>query len=313
MSDVSQAAGYLKHYTHYKNILSNTDTGTIYRGMLENLLRKDLFQTYLKIINFEGLAGHEFYNYMFLLSEVSEILKCIRGINAKSSEHISNVQIFYNPYSLIDYIGLTKVTSFSGLLELLKKTPYYNILCGIEPDKNGRVDYSECEYRIRTYYLNRLLRAVRFQKEDSEILKSLITSDTDLINVINLYRMISFFRTDEKTAVQNMLPFWGRLNKNKLAEIYSDGNMREFLLRFSKTFYGRQMETLGIGEDNLELSIQKLRFIQTKRAFSKSQTAPLCVYSFMSLRETEVHNLIKIIEAIRYKIPAPQIDSLIII
>lgn len=313
MSSISDVAQYLKNNTHYSSILSNVDINTVYRGMLENLLRKDMFQTYLKITKFEGLAKQEFYNYMFLRSEITEILRCIRSINAKYFRHIDTVEIFYNPYTPVDFIELVKVKTFPELLELLKRTPYYNVLSDITPNEKGKVDFSRCEVKMRTYYLNRLLESVKFHKEDTEMLKFLITSDIDLINVINSYRLTAFFGANEKDIEEDILPFSGRLSRNKLIDIYSADTPSEFLSRFSKTYYGRTMIEQGLDVNNLEFSIQKLRYLFTKRALSKSDSAPLSVYSFMSLRSVEVHNLITIIEAIKYELPAAEIESLIII
>ena len=56
----------------------------------------------------------------------------------------------------------------------------------------------------------------------------------------------------------------------------------------------------------------QLRYKQTKRAFSRAVTAPECFFTFNMLMETEVKNIIRIIEGIRYSLPAKEISSLII-
>lgn len=313
LSNVSEITDYLKRNTHYCDILSTVDTNTLHRGMLENLLRKKEFETYLKITKFEGLAKNEFYNYIFLRSEVDEVLNCIRMINAKSEKQIETMQIYYNPYTPIDFLELAKMRTFPDLLVLLKKTPYYNVLSGIVPNEKGKVDYLKCETKMRTYYLHRLLESVGGKKDDSETLKFLIMSDIDLINVINSYRQTAFFGESEDVIVEDMLPFSGRLSPAKLEEIYSAPTADEFLNRFAKTYYGRQMIDKGLDVKDLEYSVQKLRYKYTKAALTKSESAPLSVYAFMYLRHIEVVNLITIIEAIRYKIPTAQIQSLLII
>lgn len=313
MSSVSDVADYLKKNTHYSDILSTVDTGTAHRGLVESMLRKDLFQTYMKITRFEGLARHEFYNYMFIRTEVTEILSCIRNINSKSGKHIDTIQIYYNPYSSIDFIELAKVKSFPDLLSLLKRTPYYNVLSGIVPNEKGKVDFSECEIRMRTYYFRRLLESLKVNKDDADALAFLINSDTDLINVINSYRLKAFFNEDVNVIEKNMLPFSGRLSSEKLKDIYSASTTEEFMVRFAKTYYGRQMADAGLDANDLEYSVQKLRYIYTKRALKRAETAPLSVYSFMTLRGIEVHNIITIIESIRYNLAPTQMEALLII
>ena len=74
---VQEAAEYLKKNTHYSELLSSIDTNTIHRGMLENLLRRSVYDTYIRITGFEHISKEEFYNYKILQTEIDEILRCI--------------------------------------------------------------------------------------------------------------------------------------------------------------------------------------------------------------------------------------------
>lgn len=313
MPTVNDAAEYLKRKTYYSEILSTVDTNTIHRGFLENLLRKSEFETYLKIIKFEGLGKQEFYNYIFIRSEIDEILSCIRGINAKSDQQIHKTQIYYNPYTPLDFLELAKMRTFPDLLKLLRKTPYYGALFDIVPDKNGIVDFSRCEVRMRTYYYNRLLSSIKSHNNEDNMLRFLIKSDIDLINIINSYRLTAFFNENEDVIKSDMLPFSGRLSATKIKDIYSAPTAEEFLKRFSMTYYGKQIIDAGWDIKDIELCLQRLRYKYVKQALRRSDSAPLSVYAFMYLRHLEVKNLISIIEAIRYKLPVSQIESHVLI
>jgi V/A-type H+-transporting ATPase subunit C len=313
LTSVGEATDYLKRNTHYGGILEKVDANSVYRGLLESFLRKDEFETYLKIISFEHLGRQEFFNYLFLRSEIDEILNCIRYINAKSDEHIQKMKIFYNPYSHIDFIELARVRTFQGLLKLLDKTPYHGVLSAVKEDDSGNVDFSRCEVSLRTYYYKRLLQSVDFPGEASDRLKFLIKSDIDLINVTNAYRLTAFFNEEKDVIKRDMLPFYGRLSSEKLSEIYEAGDADEFIARFSKTYYGLQMSERGLDLENIESSARKLRYRYAKLALKRSMSAPLSVYAFMYLRHIEVMNIITIAEAVKYKLPAEQIERLIIV
>lgn len=75
---VSEAAEYLKKNTHYSSVLASIDTNTVHRGMLEDLLRRSVFETYMRITGFEHISKQEFYNYKIIQTEINEILRCIR-------------------------------------------------------------------------------------------------------------------------------------------------------------------------------------------------------------------------------------------
>lgn len=310
--NVSEVAEYLKRNTHYNELLSSIDTNTIHRGMLENLLRRSVFETYMRITGFEHISKQEFYNYKILQTEIDEILRCIRFINAKSQKLITDVPIYINHLTSFDLLELAKITDFNELLAFLKKTPYYDVLKHIHLGKDGLVDVTKCETLLRSYYIKRLKDSLHFKKSDVQQFMTLLETDIDLINIINAYRLTAFFGASEEEIEKDMLPFYGKLSEAKQKEIYSAPSSEEFIKRFSKTHYGKQMIENGYDINSLEQSAQRMRYKYAKLMLKRSASAPLSVYSFIFLLEIEVQNLISIIEGIRYGIEVNKIASLII-
>lgn len=309
---VADIAEYLKKNTYYSKLLSTVDTRTIHRGTLENLLKRSVFEQYIKITSFENVSKQEFYNYKILQTEIDEILRCIRHINAKSGKLIADIPIYMNELTSFDLIELAKVASFEDLLVFLKKTPYYDVLSQINVDKNGKVDVTRCETVLRTYYISRLKKSLNFNKDDVKQFTAMLESDIDLINIINAYRLKAFFDEPEDVIEKDMLPFYGHLSPQKRLYIYSAPTSEEFINRFSKSYYGKQMLQHNYSINDLEQSVQRLRYHNIKRMLKLSVSAPLSVYAFMFLLEIEVKNLISIIEGIRYGIEPNRIASLII-
>lgn len=310
---VADIAEYLKKNTHYSEILAPIDTNTVHRGMLENLLRRFNFEMYKKITGFEHISKQEFYNYRLIHAEIDVILSTIRHINAKSEKQIADIPIYINGMTCFDLIEIAKVRSFNELLEFLRKTSYYDILKNEEVDADGKVDYTKCEVKLRTYYLERLEKNISKRgKKEAEKLNSMILTDVDLINIINSYRMTAFFGENETEISKDMLGFYGRLSAAKQQEIYSAPDKEEFIKRFSKTYYGRQIAESGGDMNDLERNANLLRFRYAKLALKSSSTAPVSVYSFMYLMNVELQNLISIIEGVRYGLPAKEIGSLLI-
>lgn len=310
---VSEAAEYLKKNTHYGGLLSSIDTNTVHRGMLESLLRRSVFETYMRITGFEHISRQEFYNYKILQTEIEEILRCIRFINAKSRKMIADVPTYINGLTSFDLIELARITDFNELLTFLRKTPYYDVLKTVRLGRDGFVDVTKCETLLRSYYIGRLKSSLHFQKRDAEQFNALLETDIDLINIINAYRLTAFFGESAEVIEKDMLPFYGRLSAAKQKEIYSAPNSEEFIKRFSKTYYGRQMAENGYDVNALEHSAQRLRHKYAKLMLKRSASAPLSVYSFIFLLEIEVQNIISIIEGIRYGLEVNKIASLIII
>ena len=311
-SSVAEIAEYLKKNTHYGKMLSSIDTVNIHRGFLEDLLKRYNFEMYLRIIDFEKLGNIEFYNFRIISGEINIIIDCLRHINAKSAGQIENLPIYINKYTCFDLIEIAKVRSFDELLVFLKRTPYYDVLKNTAADSSGRVDLSACEMKLRNYYIGRLEKTVSgYKKSEADKIYSMIFTEIDLINLINAYRMTAFFGADDNEIEKNMLHFYGRLSEKKQREIYSATDKDEYVRRFAKTIYGRQISDSGHDLNDLEQNANLLRFKYAKMALKSSQTAPVSVYSFTYLMTVELQNLISIIEGVRYGVAPKQIQSLI--
>lgn len=309
---VSDVADYLKKNTYYGKLLASIDTNTIHRGMLENLLRRSVFETYMKITGFEHISKQRFYNYKIIQTEIDEILRCIRCINAGSAKLIQDVPVYINHLTSFDLLELAKINDFTGLLEFIRKTPYYDILKDISPDEDGKVDVTKCETLLRTYYINMLRNSADFRSSDSKQFISFLETEIDLINIINSYRLTAYFDASEDDIEKDMLTIHGRITDERHREIYGAPNAEEFIRRFAKTYYGKQMLRNGYDIANIEQSARRLRHKYARSILRRSGSAPLSVYAFIFLRETEVQNIISIIEGIRYGVESNKIASLII-
>ncbi len=315
---VAEIAEYLKKNTHYSEILSSIETATVHRGMLEDLIKRNIFEFYIRIIKFENIGRKEFFNFKIISAEIEVILSCLSHINAKSENQITDIPIYLNKYTCFDLIEIAKVRSFEELLKLLERTPYHAVLKGeLLPSNDGekkKFDYNSCEIKLRSYYINRIEKIVmEWDDKTKESLNSMILTDVDLINVINSYRLTAFFEAETEVIEKNMLPFYGRLSAAKQKEIYSAKTEEEFINRFAKTNYGRQIAEFGNDPKELEKNANLLRVKYAKLAMKSSSKAPTSVYSFMYLMEIEKNNLISIIEGVRYGIQPKDIEKLIII
>ena len=312
-TSVSDAAGYLKRSTYFSRALEGVDTENIHRGNLENILRRSLIENYFRLIGFEKIGGDEFYNFIIVKTESDEILICILHLNAGTSDHITTLPIYMNKYTSFNLMELARVSSFDELLSLTEKTPYYSILKANKPEENGHINYPAIELQLRTYYSNRLAESLKkFGGKTEKRLRSYIGTQIDMINIINSYRMKRYFNAESDEIKSRMIPIYMRIPEQKMDELYSARDDKDFLEKLSKTYYGREITAKGFDMKNPEMSLVQFRFLQTKRAFSRSTTAPECFYTFIQLSEIEVRNIIRIIEGIRYSLPTKEIAELII-
>ena len=217
-TSVSDAAGYLKRNTYFSRALEGVDTENIHRGNLENILRRSLMENYFRMIGFEKIGGDEFYNYIIVKTEIDEILICILHLNAGTSDHITTLPIYMNRYTSFNLMELAKVESYGELLSLTEKTPYYDILKAHRPEEEGgHIDYSAIELALRTYYSKRIIESLKqFGGETEKRLRTYIGTQTDMINIINSYRMKRYFSADPDEIKSRMIPIYMRIPEKKM-------------------------------------------------------------------------------------------------
>ena len=317
-NSVTEIAEYLKRNTHYKFVLASIDTATIHRGHLESLLKRDVFDLYVKLCKFQKLGGVPFYNYLVIKQEIAEIVSCILHLNAKASEdYISSLPSYLISHASYDLLELARARDFSEILKVLKKTPYYDIIKDAVPDEHGVYDCTKIESQLRTYYLKWLSLTIDedFSGKTAKDLHALIKTQLDLINIINGFRMKAFFSSDAQTIESYMLHFYGRLSRNKQFDLFGATDADDYIKRLQKTYYGRQMEAFSdsIAKNNLELYAHTLRHKYAKLTLRQSQEAPVSLYTIIYLFEIEEENITNIIEGIRYKAPLSYIEKLLIL
>lgn len=317
-NSVSDVAEYLKRNTHYRNALSAVDTNTVHRGFLEELLRRDIFDMYISLCKFQHLDRVDFYRYMMVQKEIELIITCILHLNAgMSEEFISAVPPYFIDYSSFDMIALAKARSFAEILEVISDTPYFDIIKDSEPDENGMYNCSKIEVKLRSFYLEWLDKAIDkdFRGKTAKSLHSLVKNQIDLINIINSYRLKSFFNVTAEEIEEDMLPAYGRLSKQKQFALFEAKDADDYIRRLQKTYYGKQIEGINrsLEKPMLENSTHALRAKYAKLALRSSQSAAISVYTILYLFEIELENIINIIEGIRYNVPTEYIQKLLII
>jgi V/A-type H+-transporting ATPase subunit C len=92
---VNEAASYIKQQTAYGQLLRDVNENLIHRGQLENILRRDLFDEYLKIFHYVSRDEFNFYRFLVTKMEINEVLSCIRLLNAgREDEYIFSLPSF---------------------------------------------------------------------------------------------------------------------------------------------------------------------------------------------------------------------------
>ena len=79
---VSEIAGYLKSNTHFSAALANINESNIHRGQLEDVLRREVFNSYSRLYRYTNVRGENLFHYVIMEEEIGEILRMVQLLNA---------------------------------------------------------------------------------------------------------------------------------------------------------------------------------------------------------------------------------------
>lgn len=315
MHSVAEVAGYLKSSTHYAQALAGTDENTVHRGQLENLLRRDRFEHYIRLIQYDFSRETGFYQYIIVRSEIDQLLTTIRLMGSGSAvNYIYSLPSYLNRYASFRLKDLAGVGSYGDLLTVLRKTPYYKVLEPYRPQGDDPVDAVACESALLTYYYRMLLRLVddQFSGSNRKALLELFHLEIDAANIGLVYRLKRVFNIPPEQIRTLLLPFETPSRKT-LEKMLESGNTEQLRAAIVNSRYERYLaEGQGhvtyveglTGRATYDTSFRDMRF---------SMEPPVVLVSYMVVLQIELENVTNIIEGIRYGVEPDEIEKLLII
>lgn len=309
---VSELAEYLKRNYRFKETLCDIDPSSIHRGLLEELLKKNNFDIYVRLCNFQRLDSKPFYNFLVQKIEIEQIIEAVNRINNQyPDDSLANVPAYVKKHSKINLLELRSSKNMDELKKSLKGTIYFKIVSSFDTNDGTAIDYVQFEKTLITFYYERLIENIKsdFFKSETEQLKNIIFTEIDLINIRNAYRKKVFFNYDSERIKSTQIPFT-KIGKNKMNAFYEKNSAEEMLDYLKKTKYGRNIPN---NTDYVEVFLQTTFSNYLKHLVAKSTSPPVVIYAFMKLCDIEVKNIIHIIEGIRYNVAPETIKKNLIV
>ncbi len=316
LHSLQEIVAYLKETDHYGELLRGLDPAFTHRGYLEMLLNRNIFTQCLHFCSLEQLQNSPFYRFFIYDFEIRELVKAIQLLPNAPQGYISAMDAWLSPYLDISLDAVARAADAQSLIAAVAHTPYAAALKKqLRP--SGELPYTQSEIALRVCYLERIRDEAKkaIDPDDMKALHNLIGEQIDLINLINAFRMKSIFHADDETLRPMLLPISGKLPKRICEELYAAPDADQFLQALRGTSYGRRMPALSEVPDaaGIEHAFQTLRYQTARSALHFSVHAAVSLYALYVLSQTEVRNLITIIEGIRYQKPVSYMQSLLIL
>jgi len=288
LTDLKDVANYLSEHDSYSKEFKNIDLSKVNRNFLEQILNKNIYDTYTKLYIFTTGDLQKFIGAMKDKYEVDFILKCILKIHKKSNDFTETHFLINNPR----YENLYKSSSYQELIDHLDNTVYGKVLKNIAFDEE--IDIVHMETLLYNAYYNKLYYS--YNQDDKKIIAAKVLIE----NVQRLLR----FKYNFKLETNQIYPYLINLKKfDKIDKLLEVSNLPE-----DKFFeiIAKRLKIPNTPENISELIsanyFDNLIYKRIKKIFLDPVPSFEKPFAFLSLKEYEVKNLIHIIEGVRYNI-----------
>lgn len=313
--NVPEIAAYLKNETHYKYALRDVRENNVHRGQLEDLLRKDVFREVIKLYRYADRKEAAYYHLYIEENEIKVILETLRMmISGRYDDAIIQLPLFLKEFASFDLMKIGAVRCFDDMLDVLAKTPYALLLAPYRQPKGEENDisYTACEHALMKHYYTKVMRTIdkiakgKLQRD----LRELHGMDIDLKNMEIIYRLKHYYHASGNVIRDSLYLFFTHVNSGQLEEMIAAQDDRSLLKLIRSTWY--HLDIPDEAEVDIGWYMDALRFQTSKRRLYYAQQASVMFGAYIVLQRTELANVTRVIEGIRYQVPAERIKSMLI-
>lgn len=309
---VYDVAVYLKKHDAYKDILVNIPENNLTRSRIEGLIKRQRFNQTIKLAKFLTLKDKHFYMFDLIRMEHEVILAMIRSFISKDEyDVVAQIPFYFDHYSKIDFVSLTKARDMESLINVLQNTRYYKILKNYARTKNEDLRYYEFESIFENDYYDFAFKQIKanYKGKTKEALEGAFKARVEMENMIKVYRLKKFYGVVDSDIKAILIPST-RIIEKKLDEIISIKNPDDIFKAIVDSGVGPYM-----GEKDqvyLEYFTDHLRFNIARKFMYYSNSAPTVFLAYIFYGELEIENLTHIIEGIHYQMSEQEIRSMLV-
>jgi len=308
---VSEIAAYLKHETHYAEVLADINESTVHRGHLEALLRRKLWIDYGRLVRYDNAVGMHLSSYIIQREEIGMILLCLRLMNAgRGQELVLSAPPQFTALSKLNPVIMGQAENFEELLEAAAGTGYHKLLRPLAmTDRAPTV--TQVETVLYTHLFGKLNTLIAGTSgEQRRQLQSLCGIQQDIQNVTRILRLKSYFQADAETIRSNLIPAGGRISKKAMAAMIGAPTAEEAREIFFSTAAGRRIpQSLRQYEFNL---VRQAPYFGARYHIHFSTWPMVVLMAYMLLLENELDDIVNIIEGVRYRLPGEEIRTMLV-
>ncbi len=296
---VVEITEFLKDTPAYSAPLHGINEKLVHRGQIESILKRNLFEEYIKLYKFAKGNDKKTLEILFSKYEIEQILCFIRLFRANiTNEFIYTIEDFIIKHSNIDFAKMSNCKTFDEFLSCLIGTDYYSILKNYK--FNSNTDFSYIETILYSYYYSNLIKKALplFKGKIKDLLYKSLGSQIDIINITRIFRLKEYYNSEPSNINLHIIPIYYNINKFTINNMINSKTSQELMDVINNTVYSKLFS-------NSKFQYIKQYLYNFINIFSKlimrSGIPSINVsIAYLNLKDIEINNIVAIIEGKRY-------------
>jgi V/A-type H+-transporting ATPase subunit C len=311
---VGEVASFLKTQTHFADDLNSIVENNVHRGQLEHLLRRAAFESYGKLYQYLPNDSDSMYHYMVKEEEIQEILRMVQLLKADNAKSfIIDLPAYLIHRASVNLMSVAKATTFDELIFSLEGSDYAEILRRFQPsDTQPNIDYVGCEHAFYEYWYSKIFKTLStYQGREKTELSDLMRIRVELLNIEHIFRSKVYLNTSQEDMIRSIYPYYYKVSSEQIHQMMLAKDRNAMQTLFSQTKYHRQFAEHDY--PYIEGYTRRYFYQKCKSYLHFTNFASVGFYAYVTISQTEISNVINIIEGIRYQVSEDQIKELLII
>jgi V/A-type H+-transporting ATPase subunit C len=312
LESVTEVVSYLKEKPSYSKVLASVDTEYVHRGMLENLIKQNMVRSIDRIIHYFTGDYKDFIKTLYAKYEIEELKTIARAVyNGKNAADFKS-SVFIGKYSRLDTSKIFEARYVSDIILALEGSEFYKYLMPLV-DGNFTENLFRFEMVMDMSYYTILQREWnKLSKQDVKILQHAQGIITDLLNIQWIYRGKKFYKLSPEELLNYTINLGYRLDFNSLKALCYTPSLEEFYKLVKTTRYSFMFKEDETTDIYMERRMERHIYFELKALVRNYNLSIISAFAYIMLLEYEVRDIISIVEAIRYRVPADQAYKYII-
>ena len=305
-SCVKEIALYLKDSPGYKAFFENADINNMDRLAFEDLICHSGDVDLISLRRFIGADGKELLTLFVMEKEVAFLKQILRSIESESKyQPTFDDGGILRKYFSFDVNNIAEATSVAELADKLQESKYHTQLIKFVQDP-GFYNLFNMEMALDTYYYKYAWNAGKKNLKGAEKKAFLQSygSKIDMLNIMWILRGKKYFSIDSETLKSLTLPVYYCIKKEVVDDMINSYHEDDVYKIIAKTKYA------DVFADRDKSYEQVWANISMEKEAKSAKINPFSIFTiieYLSVKETEIKNLIKIAEATEYNLDKSEV------